>query len=156
MWEKRQKSIKKQCSVESSKWSPMKLNEFEIFSTEFWKCTWFILVYGGTYGLPCKFCEKCLKPGSLWVLRPPTWTFAGHQSPSYQTYSDVKRTSRKPSINSAILEVQMLDLSRPGYVYKQSETWFFLAWPNRAILRGSKAVRPRMVLTLFWIGFNRF
>ena len=61
MWEKRQKSRKNQCSVESSKWSPMKLNEFEIFSIEFWKYTWFTLVYGGTYGLPCKFCEKCLK-----------------------------------------------------------------------------------------------
>ena len=57
--------------------------------------------------------------GTTGGLRPPTWTFAGHQSPSYQTYSDVKHTSRKPSIKSAILEGQTLDLSFPGHVYKQ-------------------------------------
>ena len=36
------------------------------------------------------------------------------------------------------------------------ETWFFQVWPNRPILRESKAVRPWMVLTLFWVGFNGF
>ena len=56
------------------------------------------------------------------VLRPPTWTFAGHQSPSYQTYSDVKHTSRKPTIKSTILEGQMLDLIFTGYVSKQKMT----------------------------------
>ena len=37
-----------------------------------------------------------------------------------------------------------------------SETWIFQVWPNRPILRESKAVHPRMILTLFWVGFNWF
>ena len=37
-----------------------------------------------------------------------------------------------------------------------SETRFFQVWPNRPILRGSKVVCPRMVLTLFWTAFNGF
>ena len=37
-----------------------------------------------------------------------------------------------------------------------SETRFFQVWPNRPILRGSKVVPPRMVLMLFWTGFNGF
>ena len=36
------------------------------------------------------------------------------------------------------------------------ETRFFQVWPNRPILRGSKAVCPRMVLTLFSVSFNGF
>ena len=101
-------------------------------------------------------------PGAYFsgLTLPLTWTFAGHQSPSYQTYNDVKHTSRKPAIKSTILEGQTLDLSLPGNVYKQKtdfmKTRFFQVLQNRAILRGSKAVRPGMVLTLFWIGFNGF
>ena len=45
-----------------------------------------------------------------------TWTFAGHQPSSYQTYSDVKPTSRKPSIKSTILDGQALDFSLPGHL----------------------------------------
>ena len=37
-----------------------------------------------------------------------------------------------------------------------SQTSFFQVWPNRPILRESKAVPPGMVLTLFWTGFNGF
>ena len=36
------------------------------------------------------------------------------------------------------------------------ETGFFQVWPHRTIPRESKPVCPRMVLTLFWMGFNGF
>ena len=49
---------------------------------------------------------------------------AGHQTSSFQTYSDVKPISRKPSIKSTTLEGQTLDLSLPGYVYKARNTFF--------------------------------
>ena len=62
---------------------------------------------------------QCLKKWNIEKTNAFFWTFARHQSPSYQTYSDVKHTSRKPAIKSTILEGQTLDLSLPGYVYKQ-------------------------------------
>ena len=54
----------------------------------------------------------------------PTWTFAGHQPSSYQTHSDIKPITRKPSIKSTTLEGQTLDLSLPGHVYKQNIEFF--------------------------------
>ena len=57
------------------------------------------------------------RPLPYLTLPYPTWTFAGHQSPSFQTYSDAKHTNRKPPIKSTILDGQTLDLSLPGHVY---------------------------------------
>lgn len=75
-------------------------------------------------------------------LRPPTWTFARQQSPSYQTYSDVKHTSRKPTIKSTILEGQTLDLSLPGYVYKQKTDFIKnLMFSSLARLRHTSGIK---------------
>ena len=97
--------------------------------------------------------------GTTGGLRPPTWTFAGRQPPSYQTYSDVKPTVRKPSTKSTILEGQTLDSSLPGYVYEQntnfSENSFFSSFAKLHHTWGSKAACPGMVFTWFWICFSK-
>ena len=46
--------------------------------------------------------------------KAPTWTFAGHQPASYQTYSDVKHIVGKPVMKSTVLDGQTLDLSISG------------------------------------------
>ena len=81
----------------------MKLRENQIYNTDFLNRSRHTPVLGVVYQLGLS-----------------TWTFAEHQSPSYQTYSDVKPTVRKPSKKSTILEGQTLDLSFPGHVYKQN------------------------------------
>ena len=98
------------------------------------------------------------QPYTLYLTFYLTWTFAGHQPSSYQTYSDIQPISRKPSKKSTTLEGQTLDLSLPGSMHQQStnfsETRFFLIWTNCTILWGSRAVCPGMVFTWFWIGFG--
>ena len=96
--------------------------------------------------------------GTTGGLRPPTWTFAGHQPPSYQTYSDVKPISRKPSIKSTTLEGQTLDLSFPGHVYKQNTKFsgnsIFSSLAKLHHTLGIKSCMSRdgfyMVLDRFW------
>ena len=102
--------------------------------------------------------------GTTGGLRPPTWTFAGHQPSSYQTYSDVKPTSRKPSIKSTILEGQTLDLSLPGYVYKQNINFLEnLIFSSLAKLHHTLGIKSYMswdgfymVFTWFWLVSARF
>ena len=83
---------------------------------------------------------------------------SGELIPSEEYFSKkvYKQTDCKRFRTSAmqiILYENINDLSNKINFYK---TCVFQVWPNRAILRGSKAVRPRMVLTLFWTGFNGF
>ena len=81
----------------------------------------------------------------------PTWTFAGHQSSSYQTYIDVKHTNRKPAIKSTILEGQTLNLSLPGYVYKKDTTFFEnLIFSSLAKLHHTSGIKS----CASWDGFN--
>ena len=49
--------------------SPIRLRDFYIFSTEFSSYTRHGGSSGGGYGLPCKFCEKCFKPEEYAHLR---------------------------------------------------------------------------------------
>ena len=91
--------------------------------------------------------------------KAPTWTFARHQSASYQTYSDVKHTDRKPLIKSTILEGQTLDLSLPGHVYKQNTKFqknlIFSSLAKLHHTLGIKSCMSQhgfyMVLAWFWL-----
>ena len=87
----------------------------------------------------------------------PTWIFARHQPSSYQTYSDVKPTSRKPSIKSTILEGQTLDLSLPGYVYKQNIIFFEnLIFSSLAKLHHTLGIKSCVSRDGFYMVLDRF
>ena len=111
--------------------------------------------FGGGFWAPMQVLRKMLKTRAIRTSRlssrPPTWTFAGHQSPSYQTYSDVKHINRKPAIKSTILDGQTLDLSLPGYVYKQKTKFFEnLIFSSLAKSRHTSGIKSRVS----WDGFN--
>ena len=80
MWQTRQKSRKNQCSIESSKWNPMKLNEFEIFSIEFWKYTWFILVFRGCVWAPMQVLWKMFKAREIRISTLSSRARNGHEN----------------------------------------------------------------------------
>ena len=87
----------------------------------------------------------------------PTWTFARHQSPSYQTYSDVKHTNRKPAIKSTILDGQTLDLSLPGHVYKRKTRFFGnLIFSSLAKSHHTSGIKSCASLDGFNAGLDRF
>ena len=81
----------------------------------------------------------------------PTWAFARHQPSSYQTYSDVKPTVRKPSIKSTILEGQTFDSSLPRYVYKQ-RTDFIKKLTKSSLAKSHHTLGIKSCVS--WDGFN--